>query len=98
MMLGINSSLAKLEPTIRRKEKVEPKYEEMFVECESCMGTGLMGADTETKRAFICFVCKGTGKEKFTYLPFKKREVVEGIETVVARGFGMPYSEFLEKY
>jgi hypothetical protein len=51
--------------------------------CSSCRGTGVYSGMCEGNgHAVVCLNCDGTGCEKITYIPFKKRRMKQGIDTV----------------
>lgn len=81
----------------------------ILVHCRDCGATGLYQGFAEPKgHAVICITCNGTGAEKISYSPFKKRKQKQGIEYVcisvgksLITGVGgvrkkIPYAEFLK--
>lgn len=69
-------------------------------ECDECEGRGLLKPD-RFRLAYICYVCRGTGRLTYAYTPFKGRKVdVAGtVATVQWRTYGagppITYGAFL---
>lgn len=61
------------------------------IECQSCRGTGVyVGIAEKDGAAVVCYTCKGTGCEKysFTYEPFKGRKERKGVSRVYKNTYG----------
>jgi hypothetical protein len=64
---------------------------DMYIECHSCVGTGLYSGMAEGKgAAVVCNRCNGTGRfhYEYSYKEFTGRKELPGIDRVYLSGYG----------